>query len=167
MAPEVPPPETRLPSCCVGGISLLVGLFWFAWTADPRVYWIINTAAGVPFGFGIVLVTISSTNYLVDSYTIFAASALTVCICARAVCGAAFPLFVRGLFERLGVYWGLSVPAFLALVCTPFPFVFWRFGSGVRARCRFAGEAERASLRARRVVDERTPLLPEGADDYS
>ena len=104
LAPEAAPPETRLPGCCVGGISIVVGLFWFAWTTSPEIHWMINTAAGVPFGFGIVLVTISSTNYLVDSYTVFAASALTVCICARATCGAAFPLFVRGLFANLGVY---------------------------------------------------------------
>jgi hypothetical protein len=42
-------------------------------------------ASGVPLGFDIVLVTIGSTNYLVDAYTIYAASALTVCICGRAI----------------------------------------------------------------------------------
>ena len=161
LRPEAPPPETRLLGSCVGGVSIMIGLFWFAWTTSPSIHWTLNTAAGIPFGFGIVLVTISSTNYLVDSYTVFAASALTVCICARAMCGAAFPLFVRGLFAKLGVYWGLSIPAFLALLCAPFPFIFYRYGPGIRARCRYAGQAEKSLLRARRPVDERTPLLNE------
>ena len=156
---EAAPPEARLPGCCVGGVSIVVGLFWFAWTTSPDIYWMMNTAAGVPFGFGIVLVTISSTNYLVDSYTIFAASALTVCICARAACGAAFPLFVRSLFAILGVYWGLSIPAFLALLCAPFPFVFYYCGPSIRARCKYAGQAEESLQQARRPVTERTPLL--------
>ncbi|MDI1488095.1 MAG: hypothetical protein OHK93_007369 [Ramalina farinacea] len=159
MAPNVVPPETRLPGSCVGGISIVVGLFWFAWTASPDIHWMINTAAGIPFGFGIVLVTISSTNYLVDSYTVFAASALTVCICARATCGAVFPLFVRGLFGSLGVQRTLSIPGLLALLCAPFPFVFYRYGPAVRAKCRYAEQAEKALRRARHPVDDSTPLL--------
>lgn len=159
MTPDIVPPETRLPGCCVGGISIVVGLFWFAWTTSPDIHWTINTAAGIPFGFGIVLVTISSTNYLIDSYTLFAASALTVCICARATCGAAFPLFVRGLFASLGVQRALSIPALLALLCAPFPFVFYRYGPTVRARCKYSEQAEKALERARRRVDDSTPLL--------
>ncbi|KAL2167893.1 hypothetical protein VTG60DRAFT_680 [Thermothelomyces hinnuleus] len=45
---------------------------------EAHIHWLINTAAGIPFGFGIILVTIGSTNYLVDSYAIFAASVVAV-----------------------------------------------------------------------------------------
>ncbi|KAM0795807.1 hypothetical protein BDR22DRAFT_812987, partial [Usnea florida] len=96
----------------------------------------INTLAGVPFGFSVVLVTISSTNYLVDSYTGFAALALTICIYARAICGAYFHLFVRYTFAHLGIYWGLSIPAFLVLFYAPFPFIFRHCGPSIRARCK-------------------------------
>jgi hypothetical protein len=153
------PPEARLSGCRVGGIAVVVGLFWFAWTAKPEIHWMINMAAGVPFGFGINLVTISSTNYLIDSYTVFAASAMAVCIVARAVCAAIFPLFVRRLFAHLGVYWGLSIPAFPALLCTPFPFVFYHYGPKIRARCKYAGQIEKALQQARRTTTERTWLL--------
>jgi len=153
------PPETRLLGCCIGGILIVIGLFWFAWTVNPKVHWIINIAAGIPFGFGMILVTIGSTNYLVDSYTVFAASALTICIVARAICGAIFPLFVRGLFVNLGVYWALSIPAFLTLFFVPFPFVFYRYGPRIRARSKYAGKAESALQEARLSAAERTPLL--------
>ncbi|KAK3381165.1 major facilitator superfamily domain-containing protein [Podospora didyma] len=156
---EPVPPESRLPACCLGGVCIVVGLLWCAWTARPGIPWLLNMASGVPFGFGIVLVTIGSTNYLVDAYTIYAASALTVCICGRAIWGAVFPLFVRSMFASLGVWWSLSIPAVLSLVCLPFPFVFYRFGPAIRARCKYAGEARMAAQRARQQVDEDTPLL--------
>lgn len=50
------PPEARLPLCCVGGVVLPIGLFWFAWTTLPQVHWIASVLAGVPFGFGMVAV---------------------------------------------------------------------------------------------------------------
>lgn len=153
------PPEMRLPACCLGGVCIVVGLLWCAWTATPKLPWLVNMAAGVPFGFGIVLVTIGSTNYLVDAYTIYAASALTVCICGRAVLGAVFPLFVRSLFMSIGVWWGQSIPAVLSLICLPFPFVFYRFGPAIRKRCKYAREVQMAAQRARRQADENTPLL--------
>ncbi|KAK4214351.1 major facilitator superfamily domain-containing protein [Rhypophila decipiens] len=159
------PPELRLPACCVGGIAIVAGLLSFAWTATAKTHWIVHTASGVPFGFGIVLVTISTTNYLVDSYTIYAASALTVCICGRAVCGAVFPLFVRSLFASVGVWWGLLIPTFLSLICLPFPFWFLRYGPAIRARGKYAAYAamvvqQLAKPPARGIVaDENTPLL--------
>ncbi|KAI1395415.1 major facilitator superfamily domain-containing protein, partial [Hypoxylon fuscum] len=161
------PAEARLLGCCIGGISIAVGLFWFAWTTFPDIHWMINAAAGVPFGFGIILVTISSTNYLIDSYTVFAASALTLCICARAVCGAVFPLFVRSVFANLGVSWGLSIPAFLSLFCTPFPFIFYRYGPAIRARGKYAIEADKCLEQARQSVTERTLLLSGQSSNYS
>lgn len=153
--PEPAPPEARLFGCCIGSVSIVVGLFCFAWTNGPDMHWTISVAAGIPFGFGVVLVTIGSTNYIVDSYTVFAASALTVCICGRAVLGATFPLFARGIYVKLGIHWGSSIPAFLALACAPFPFVFYRYGPSIRARCKYAGEAEKSLRQARRHQTER------------
>lgn len=156
---DAAPPEARLPACCLGGVCIVVGLLWCAWTATSTCPWLLNLAAGVPFGFGIVLVTIGSTNYLVDAYTIYAASALTVCICGRAILGAVFPLFVRSLFASIGIWWGQLIPAVLSLLCLPFPFVFYRFGPAIRSRCRYASEVQMAARRARRQADEDTPLL--------
>lgn len=154
------PPEMRLLACCIGGVCIVVGLLWFASSANSSVHWLINNAAGVPFGLGVVLVTIGSTNYIIDSYTIYTASALTVCICGRAVCGAVFPLFVRGLFASVGIWWGLFIPALLSLVCLPVPWIFYLYGPQIRTRGKYAGQAEVAAQRARQHdVDENTRLL--------
>lgn len=87
------PPEARLPAAIVGGIALPVGLFWFAWTNYPTLPWEASVAAGIPFGFGMVLVFLAVMNYLIDAYTIFAASALAANSVLRSCFGAAFPLF--------------------------------------------------------------------------
>jgi hypothetical protein len=40
------PPEARLPFAMVGSILLPIGLFWFAWTSNPKVHWIAPILAG-------------------------------------------------------------------------------------------------------------------------
>ncbi|KAH8880833.1 MFS general substrate transporter [Thozetella sp. PMI_491] len=135
------PPETRLLSTMVGCVALPIGLFWFAWTNYPSIHFMASIAAGVPFGFGMVLVFLSIMNYLIDSYTIFAASVLAANSVLRSIFGAVFPLFTSYMYADLGIHWASSIPAFLALACVPFPFLFYKYGPGIRSRCKFAAES--------------------------
>ncbi|KAJ5081798.1 Major facilitator superfamily domain general substrate transporter [Penicillium alfredii] len=136
------PPEVRLPPSMVGGIALPLGLFWFAWTNSPSIHWMVSVAAGAPFGFGMVLVFLSVFNYLIDSYTIFAASVLAANSALRSLFGMAFPLFTTYMYRNLGIHWASSIPAFLAVACVPFPFIFYKYGARIRQRCTFAAEAD-------------------------
>lgn len=115
------PPESRLPPCMIASLALPIGLFWFAWTNSPSIHWMASIAAGVPFGFGMVLVFLSVFNYLIDAYTIFAASVLAANSLLRSMFGFAFPLFTTYMYENLGIHWASTIPAFLALACVPFP----------------------------------------------
>ncbi|EXL68064.1 hypothetical protein FOPG_15861 [Fusarium oxysporum f. sp. conglutinans race 2 54008] len=136
-----PPPEARLSPCLIGSIALPIGLFWFAWTNYPSTHWMASIAAGVPFGFGMVLVFLSVMNYLIDAYTIFAASVLAANSVLRSCFGAAFPLFTTYMYKDLGIHWASSIPAFLALACVPFPFLFYKYGASIRSRCKFAAQS--------------------------
>ncbi|WYZ43261.1 hypothetical protein EsH8_VI_000960 [Colletotrichum jinshuiense] len=155
------PPETRLPPAMVGGVALPIGLFWFAWTNNPSVHWIVSIAAGIPFGFGMVLLFLSIMNYLIDAYTIFAASVLAANSVIRSCFGAAFPLFTSYMYEDLGANWASSIPAFLALACVPFPFLFYKYGSVIRSRCKFAAQSEAFMARLR----EEEPSASENEPD--
>ncbi|KZZ90266.1 Major facilitator superfamily domain, general substrate transporter [Moelleriella libera RCEF 2490] len=150
------PPEARLPPTLVGSIALPIGLFWFAWTNSASIHWIVSILAGVPFGFGMVLVFLSVFNYLIDSYTIFAASVLAANSVLRSLFGAAFPLFTQDMYDGLGIHWASSIPAFLALACLPFPFFFYKYGAGIRAKCKFAAEsaAFMEKLRQHQITQE-------------
>ena len=136
------PPEARLPIAMIGGVAIPVGLIWFAWTNYPSIQFMASIAGGVPFGFGMVLVFLSIMSYLIDAYTIFAASVLAANAVIRSLFGAVFPLFTTYMYDNLGIHWASMIPAFLALVCVPFPFLFYRYGSAIRKRCKFAAEAD-------------------------
>ena len=136
------PPEERLKTGMLGAVAVPIGLFWFAWTNDPSIHWISPIAAGAPFGFGMVLIFLAITNYLIDTYTIYAASVLAANSVLRSLFGFAFPLFTRDMYEKLGIHWASSIPAFLALACVPMPFMFYKYGPAIRMKCRYAAESE-------------------------
>lgn len=135
------PPEARLPATMLGGAMVPIGLFWFAWTNYPSIQFMASIAAGVPFGFGMVLVFLGVMNYLIDAYTIFAASVLAANAVLRSLFGFAFPLFTTQMYDRLGIHWASSVPAFLSLACVPFPFLFYKYGPQIRERCKYAAQS--------------------------
>ncbi|KAJ5841560.1 hypothetical protein N7534_011390 [Penicillium rubens] len=117
-------PESRLPPAIVGGVAL------------PHC--IILSA---PFGFGCVLVILPIMNYLIDTYTIYAASVLAAAAIFRSVVGAVFPLFTTQMYHNLGIHWASSIPAFLTLLCMPFPLIMYRYGEAVRMKCKYSFEA--------------------------
>jgi hypothetical protein len=136
------PPEARLPPTLIASVTIPVGLFWFAWTNYPSIHFMASIAAGVPFGFGMVLVFLGIMNYLIDAYTIFAASVLAANSVLRSCFGAVFPLFTSYMYQNLGIHWASSIPAFLALACVPFPFLFYKYGAAIRTRCKFAAQSD-------------------------
>ncbi|KAF4183703.1 hypothetical protein CNMCM7927_008920 [Aspergillus lentulus] len=158
------PPEARLHPCLPASVAIPVGLFWFAWTNYPSIHWMASIAAGVPFGFGMVLVFLGIMNYLIDAYTIFAASVLAANAVLRSLFGASFPLFTTYMYHNLGIHWASSIPAFLALACVPFPFLFYKFGPTIRKRCKFAAESD-AFMRKIQEQAKATSIAEETAVD--
>lgn len=45
------------------------------------------------------------------------------------------------MYDNLGNQWASSIPAFLVLFCVPFPFLFYRYGSDIRKKCKYSLEA--------------------------
>ncbi|KAG7420710.1 Efflux pump FUB11 [Fusarium oxysporum f. sp. rapae] len=157
------PPEARLPPAIIGSFAIPVGLFWFAWTNYPSIHWIVSITAGAPFGFGLILVFLSIMNYLVDAYTIFAASVLAANSILRSLFGAAFPLFTVQMYDNLGLHWASTVPAFLALACVPFPYLLYVYGARIRTHCKFAAESDAfmQSLKQAQAQNQREQELGE------
>jgi len=88
-----PMPEDRLPPAIWGGVLLVIGLAGFAATNGPDIHWIAPIIFGVPFGLGMVVVFLACLGYLIESYTVYAASVLAANSVLRSLFGAAFPLF--------------------------------------------------------------------------
>lgn len=98
-----------------------IGLFVFAWTCTPNVHWVVPILASIPFGAGFLLIFTAINNYIIDSYTLYAASALAANAVQRSILGTIFPLFSIKLYKGLGLNW--------AGTCKPLPsFLFLRNG---------------------------------------
>jgi hypothetical protein len=54
------------------------------------------------------------------------------------------------MYENLGNQWASSIPAFLVLGCLPFPFLFYKYGSQIRSKCKYASEAAKVAQMMRR-----------------
>ncbi|KAL1854842.1 hypothetical protein VTK73DRAFT_8687 [Phialemonium thermophilum] len=163
-------PEDRLGTAMAGSVVLPIGLFLFAWTTYPSVHWIVPIIGGMLFACGLVMVFISLLSYLVDSYVIYAASVLAANSVLRSLFGTAFPLFTTRMYESLGNQWASSIPAFLVLGCVPFPFLFCKYGSRIRSRCKYASEAAKMldMMRRRHVVaTEGEPSVPDKEAKFS
>jgi multidrug resistance protein len=145
------PPEARLPPAIIAAVALPIGLFWFAWTNYPSIHWIVCIIATAPFGFGMVLVFLALMNYLIDAYTIYAASVLAANSMLRSIFGAVFPLFTRQMYSALGIHWASSIPAFLALACLPFPFLFYKYGERIRMKCKYSAQAHEVMVQLRKT----------------
>jgi len=150
-------PEDRLPPAMVGAITLPIGLFWFAWTNYPTFPWAASVCAAIPFGFGMVLIFLSIMNYLIDAYTIFAASVLAGNGILRSLFGAAFPLFTMQMYSGLGVHWATTIPAFLALACLPAPFLLYKYGAAIRKKCKYAAQSAAFMEKIRNQVPRAQP----------
>ena len=68
----------------------------------------------------------------------YAASALAANTVARSAAGAAAPLFTDYMFSALGIGGGGSLIGGVACLLAPIPFLFYRYGRGIRERSPFA-----------------------------
>lgn len=132
-------PEFRMPSMVVGSAFVTVGLFWFGWSVQGRVHWIMPNIGIVIFSAGTISCLQSMQAYTVDTYTRFAASAMAAVAFLRSLAGFGFPLFAPYLYKALGYGWGASVLAFISLgIGFPAPFIFWFFGARLREMSKYA-----------------------------
>ncbi|KAJ5718000.1 drug/proton antiporter YHK8 [Penicillium malachiteum] len=131
-------PEWRLPPAILGGPLVTIGLFIFAWTIYSDVHWIGPIIGSGIFGAGVILAYAGIFTFLVDAYPTFAASALAANSFMRSSFGGIFPLFGIQMYKNLGYHWATSLLAFLTLAMLPFPYLFFRYGSRIRSKSRFA-----------------------------
>ncbi|KAH7074271.1 MFS multidrug transporter-like protein [Paraphoma chrysanthemicola] len=132
-------PEFRIPIMVPASFLVPVGLFWYGWSAQARVHWIMpNIGAGI-FCAGMIVEFQCIQTYLVDSYTRYAASAIAAATVLRSLAGFGFPLFAPAMYAKLDFGWGNSLLGFVAIALgVPAPFMLWKYGEALRARSKFA-----------------------------
>nr|XP_001396016.2 bicyclomycin resistance protein [Aspergillus niger CBS 513.88] len=106
--------------------------------------------------------------YLIDSYTIYAASVLAANTVLRSIFGAVFPIIAPYMYDGVGIHWAPSIPAFLSLLCMPAPFLFYKYGAMIRTHCKYSAESDRYmrklqenAKRKSEVVEKERPVKDE------
>ncbi|KAG5349464.1 hypothetical protein C0989_003627 [Termitomyces sp. Mn162] len=101
-------PEMRIPALFFGSFFVPIGLFWYGWSADAGIHWIMPIIGSGIFGFGMMSSFLPIQLYLVDAFR-FAASATAAAAVFRSMLGFGFPLFGQQMFAALGLGGGNSV----------------------------------------------------------
>ena len=131
-------PELRLWFAMLGGAPAIpISLFWMGWTAYPSVSIWSPIVASVLFGYGAIMIFISSYMYLIDSYEMYAASALTFATLVRYTCAGGMTVVGIPFYENMNPHWTLTILACLSMLLTPIPYVFYRYGYMIRRKSRF------------------------------
>lgn len=127
-------PEMRLPAMIMFACLLPISFFWYGWTVDKDVHWIVPIIGMMPFGIGMMGVYLPIQTYVIDCYQTYAASANASLTTTRSLVGAVLPLAGSKLFANLGLGWGNSLLGFIALAFIPVPIIFSRYGQRIRER---------------------------------
>jgi len=132
-------PEFRLPAMFVGTLVFPIGLLITGWTVQAHTHWIAPDIGIALVGVGVILSFQCIQTYIVDAFTLHAASAMAAASCLRSLAGCGFPLFAPVMYSALGFGKGDTILAVVAIVIgCPAPFVFWRFGERIRNASRYA-----------------------------
>jgi predicted MFS family arabinose efflux permease len=125
-------PEMRLKISIYFGVFLPITLFWYGWSSYYGVHVACTIISLIPWGFGIMGLFLPITTYLVDSYPMYAASAIAANVILRSVVGALLPLAGPPMYKSLGLGWGNSLLGFICVIMIPLPLIFNRLGARLR-----------------------------------
>ncbi|GAP83897.1 putative benomyl methotrexate resistance protein [Rosellinia necatrix] len=130
-------PESRLTPLILGVLLIPAGLIWYGWTAEYKIHWIVPIIGTSFIGMGVNLVWIPVQSYLIDAFTIYAASALAANTVVRSIFGVVLPLAGQPLYDKLGLGWGNTLLAFIALATAPLTWLIMKYGERMRLHPRF------------------------------
>lgn len=100
-------------------------------------------------------------NFLADSYSIYASSALAGQSFMRNMAAGAFPFFTRQLYQNLTPRWGSFLFACLATLLAVVPFVAFFYGPEIRRRSKFAKALAVEEERLQKVKEEERQIRAE------
>ncbi|GAA5980298.1 hypothetical protein JCM11641_005534 [Rhodosporidiobolus odoratus] len=130
-------PEVHLRIAMCGTFLVPIGLFWGAWCSWRSVSIWAVLPSQVVFGCGILSIFIASYQYIIDAYLSTAASALATLTFVRYPISGGAVMFTGPMYRSLGRHWAMSLLAFLSLVMSVIPFIFYAYGARIRSWSRY------------------------------
>ncbi|UZJ53527.1 hypothetical protein CBS101457_002847 [Exobasidium rhododendri] len=134
-------PEFKLPVMMATAWMPAAGLLIYGWSAQYHVQWIVPNIGAAILAFGMIATFQCVQTYTVDTYNLYAASALSANTFLRSLAGFALPLASGSLYSNLGYGWGNTVLGLIsAVVGIPAPFLLYKYGAKIRAKSQYASD---------------------------
>lgn len=130
--------ESRLQPALIAVFGPPIGLFLFAWTANPSIHWIASVIGITIYTATVFIVMQCIFVYVPLSYPQYAASLFAGNDFFRSALACGSILFARPLFVNLGVGRGVSLLAGLSTLGVIGMWVLYFTGAKLRARSSFA-----------------------------
>ncbi|PSN60876.1 MFS general substrate transporter [Corynespora cassiicola Philippines] len=128
-------PEFCVPAMILGTALVPIGLLWWGWSGDAKLHWIMPNIGCLFFTAGCYICSECVSVYTIDTYTRYAASAVSTNLITRSIAAAFFPLFAPYMFDSLGFGIGATVLAVgFTIVGAVAIIVLWFYGEKIRAR---------------------------------
>ena len=153
-------PEFRIPIMMPATLVLAIGLFWYGWSSQAHLHWIMPNIGIALFTAASYVCTISNNTYIVDTYGRYSASGLAATSMLRCLAGFIFPVFspyafvppfehkslyanYRDSYQNLNYGWTSSILAIVAL-CIGLPAVIflWKFGARLREKSPYCASSD-------------------------
>lgn len=132
------PPEFVLWFALLRVPAIPIDMFWMGWTDYSWISYWSPLGASFLFGYGSLDVFISSYQYIIDSYERHSASALASATLIRFVAAGGMVEVAIPFYRNLGVHWTLTILGALSALLVPIPYLFYHFGTKIRARSKYA-----------------------------
>lgn len=132
-------PEIRLYHAMFGpAVCIPISLFWMGWTASPNLSIWSPILAAALFGFGVTGVFICAYMYVIDSYEIYSASALTFTALIRYLIAGGMTVVGIPFYGNMGVHYTLTILACISCVLVAVPYSLYKWGHLLRKRSKYA-----------------------------
>ncbi|KAI8631183.1 synaptic vesicle transporter [Xylariaceae sp. FL1651] len=127
-------PEIRLKICIYFSFFIPISFVWYGWSANQHAFWLAPISGLVVFGLGMIGIFLPVQTYMIDAFPEYAASSTAALASSRNVVGTFLPLAGPYLYKALGLGWGNTILAFIALVLIPAPYFIAKYGGTLRLK---------------------------------
>ncbi|KAI2624331.1 MFS general substrate transporter [Hypoxylon sp. NC1633] len=131
-------PEARFLSSLLFVWGFPISLLWFAFTCDGSVSFWSPVIAGGLLGFCDPLLWLSMLNYIADSYTNVAASAIAAFLIPSFLIAAGCCHIGIVMFDNLSAKWAMAILGFISFGLVALVYVLYFFGTRIRSWSRLA-----------------------------
>jgi len=125
-------PEDCLPPLVLGALLLPASLLLYGWTLEQQTMWLAPVVGSGLVAFAAMYSYIPVQIYVVEVYTLHAASATGAMSIVRSAIAAVVPLGADPLYKQLGYGWGFTLLAGLAVPFIGIGVVLVRKGERIR-----------------------------------